>query len=93
MRGLALILALLAGQSAAAACNTLTFEEASYSVCEATIDQDLRLFLNGPNGPYGGFAAVDAELARNGETLAFAMNAGMFHPWVFISKTAYNSPV
>jgi uncharacterized protein YigE (DUF2233 family) len=80
MRGLAIILALFAGQPAAAACNTMTFEDAAYSVCEATIDQDMRLFLNGPNGSYGGFTTVDAELARNGETLAFAMNAGMFHP-------------
>jgi uncharacterized protein YigE (DUF2233 family) len=80
MRGLAIILALIAGQSAAAACESVTFENAAYSVCKATVDQELRLFLNGPNGIYGGFAAVDAELARNGETLAFAMNAGMFHP-------------
>lgn len=63
-----------------AACRDMTFEAADYTVCEADKDQDLRLFYQGENGPYGSFAAINAELNRAEKTLAFAMNAGMFHP-------------
>ena len=79
MRFLVIILALIAGRPATAACSNLSFQGAFYSVCEAKADDDIRLFLNGPTGTYGGFTAVDAELTKNGEKLAFAMNAGMFH--------------
>jgi uncharacterized protein YigE (DUF2233 family) len=79
MRCAAFILALILGQPAVAACSSLSFEGGSYTACEAKAEHDLRLFLNGPNGPYGDFAAVDAELAKSDEKLAFAMNAGMFH--------------
>ena len=80
MRWLTVVLALLAGQTAQAACRDVTFESLSYSVCEARAGQDLRLFLSGPNGIYGGFAELDADLARSGKALGFAMNAGMFQP-------------
>ena len=80
MRHLALLVALLAGQPAAAACRDMTFESQSYTVCAVQADQDLRLFLNGPQGAYGGFTALDADLAQRGERLGFAMNAGMFQP-------------
>ena len=85
MRIKALVLALflapaLPGLAQAVTCRDVIFDAQSYTVCDVAPGEDLRLFLNGPNGRYGGFAAVDAELARNGETLAFAMNAGMFHP-------------
>jgi uncharacterized protein YigE (DUF2233 family) len=80
MRGLLIILALLVTSSAQAACRDMTFEEVPYTVCEAHAGDDLRLFLNGPNVAYGGFSALQNELDKRGETLAFAMNAGMFHP-------------
>ena len=80
MRSLILIAALLFGQPAAAACRETTFEAVPYTVCEAQAGDDLRLFLNGANGAYGGFSAVDADLAPQGLALGFAMNAGMFRP-------------
>ena len=80
MRCFALLVALLAGQTQAATCREMTFEDLPYTVCQVRADQDLRLFLNGPQGAYGGFSALQAHLDRSGETLAFAMNAGMFLP-------------
>ena len=80
MRLMALLLVALAGQSAAASCRDMTFEAQSYTVCQVQAGQDLRLFLNGPQGAYGGFSALDAALAQNAQMLGFAMNAGMFQP-------------
>ena len=80
MRLLILIGALLSGQTAAAACRETVFEAVPYTVCEAHSGDDLRLFLNGAAGAYGGFSAVDADLAPQGLALGFAMNAGMFRP-------------
>lgn len=65
--------------AAGAACRDIVFEDLPFTVCEVTAGQDLRLFLNGPDGPLGSFAAVDARLAAEGARLAFAMNAGMYH--------------
>lgn len=60
-------------------CRTTIFEEAKYAVCEVGEDADVRLFLNGADGaPYGDFEPVNTALASQGETLAFAMNAGMY---------------
>ena len=80
MRLLLTLLTLLAGPAAGATCRDMTFEDMPYTICEAHQGDDLRLFLNGPDGPYGGFAAIDAALADKGQSLAFAMNAGMFQP-------------
>ena len=65
---------------ASAACRDMTFEAMPYTVCEVQAADDLRLFLNGPDGPYGGFTAVEADLSKQGLALGFAMNAGMFQP-------------
>lgn len=70
----------LPGASAAAPCRAMEFEGTSYTVCEAAPGADLRLFLNGPRGNLGSFDAVNRQLAGQGETLVFAMNAGMYHP-------------
>lgn len=73
-------LALLLPQMAfAVTCRDIDFEDASYTACTVAASEDLRLFLNGPNGPYGSFAAVDTALEPQGKRLAFAMNAGMYH--------------
>ncbi len=80
MRALLFLLALLTASSANATCRDMTFEDQTYAVCEAHAGDDLRLFLNGQDGPYGGFEALKNDLAQSGETLAFAMNAGMFQP-------------
>jgi uncharacterized protein YigE (DUF2233 family) len=75
----ALALGALAGP-AGAACRDLMFDDLPYTVCDVAAGQDLRLFLNGPEGDVlGGFAAVDEVLAAEGNRLAFAMNAGMYH--------------
>ena len=71
-----------AHESAAhAPCKSLTYEDAQYTVCQfdpKTVD--LRLFLkDGEGKALGSFNAVNAELAKNGEELVFAMNAGMYH--------------
>lgn len=67
--------------AAAESCRTMPFEGTSYSVCEARAGDDLRLFLDGADGRrLFGFDSVDAALAGEGRKLAFAMNAGMYHP-------------
>lgn len=62
-------------------CNTREFEGNRYSVCEvgAAEQADLRLWLDGADGKVlGEFSAVRGMLKPE-ETLAFAMNAGMYH--------------
>ncbi len=75
----ALVALCLPGMAQAVTCQDDIFESASYSVCEVAPGEDLRLFLNGPDGPYGSFAALVTGLEPTGRRLAFAMNAGMFH--------------
>lgn len=67
--------------AALASCETIRFEDLPYTVCEANIGEDLRLFLkNGTGENLGSFGAVNSQLAFENKKLAFAMNAGMFHP-------------
>ena len=74
----AILLGLLGG-SAEAACRDMLFEAVSYTLCEVSAQDDLRLFHAGPEGAFGSFVAVDEALAAQGMRLDFAMNAGMFH--------------
>ncbi|MBV0891185.1 phosphodiester glycosidase family protein [Paracoccus sp. Z118] len=63
-------------------CEKRQFEGKGYAVCTVDgADQDrLRLWLDGPDGRVlGDFRAVRGTLG-SGEVLAFAMNAGMYHP-------------
>jgi uncharacterized protein YigE (DUF2233 family) len=66
--------------AASAACAPKDFDGAKFTVC--TFDprrDDIRLFLSGPDDKhYGSLAALDEALKAKGETLIFAMNAGMF---------------
>ena len=81
MRLLAILVTLLLlPQMAGASCRVMPFEGVDFSVCAASSGDDIRLFLNGPTGPFGGFSAVDYELAKSGQKLGFAMNAGMYQP-------------
>lgn len=57
----------------------MAFEGASYTICEVTAAQDLRLFHAGPDGALGSFSAVERMLEPQGLRLDFAMNAGMYH--------------
>ncbi|WP_461470167.1 phosphodiester glycosidase family protein [Pararhodobacter sp.] len=80
LRALAVMVG-MAAQGAQAHCRSLGFEGQDFAVCEARLGEDLRLFLNDAEGQvFGSFARIDAALAAEGAQLAFAMNAGMFHP-------------
>ncbi len=74
--------ALLTPQAASAVtCRDLSFEGTSYTVCEvAPASEDLRLFLRGDNGEILGQFTDISRTLDSGQTLAFAMNAGMYHP-------------
>ncbi len=79
--GVFLALTLLSGTQAAALCRDTTFEATLFTLCEVTAGEDLRLFLDDPDGQvFGSFARIDQTLAEQGQHLAFAMNAGMYHP-------------
>ncbi|MBL3596889.1 phosphodiester glycosidase family protein [Rhodovulum sulfidophilum] len=80
LRLLAVLLPLPA--AAEPSCHPLTHEGRGYVICSADpATDDLRLFLRTEQGGiYGSFGRVNQALAAGGETLAFAMNAGMYHP-------------
>ena len=67
---------------ALAACEYVTFEDASFAVCEADpATDDIRLFLEDEAGEtLGTFGALETHVVAMGKTLTFAMNAGMYHP-------------
>ena len=78
----AISLALIAAPTEAASCRDILFEEISFAVCEADpATETVRLFLNDAEGkPLGTFENVEARLKAEGQTLAFAVNGGMYHP-------------
>ncbi len=67
--------------AAEAACREQAFRGANYVICEFDAGKDrIALFLNDATGvPYGDFGRLEAALGARGETLRFAMNAGMYH--------------
>jgi uncharacterized protein YigE (DUF2233 family) len=82
IRALSLLLALVAAPAAAKdPCRDTDFEGVPYTLCEVAAGADLRVFHTAPDGrPFASFARLRAALAAEGRTLAFAMNAGMYHP-------------
>ena len=72
---------LVAAAAWAADCKDVNFDGLSFTVCEANPSTDeVRLFLDGDDGTrLGTFSNVE-EAVGSGKTLAFAMNAGMYHP-------------
>lgn len=84
MRALLLSLALLCPLMAQATpeCDKVTFDNAPFTVCRITLaDDPMRLWLNDDSGAlFGSFQRIDADLAKTGQTLGVAMNAGMYHP-------------
>ncbi|EBA08235.1 phosphodiester glycosidase family protein [Sagittula stellata] len=78
---LAALLASVAAPASAVTCRNVEFESIRYAVCEVdATKEDLRLFRADAEGrPIGQFSRLEAILAQKGETLAFAMNAGMYH--------------
>lgn len=80
-RTLLLLAALMApAASAHAACRSLEANGARYTVCTFdTREAQIGLYNLDPQGqPLATFAALDAVLAAQGQTLTFAMNGGMF---------------
>jgi len=77
MRWLALLL--LATPAAAVTCEDVSFRDQSYTTCTVDASKEvLFLFHKDATGEvYGDFDAVEAGF--DVETLAFAMNAGMYH--------------
>ncbi|WIY27025.1 phosphodiester glycosidase family protein [Parasedimentitalea psychrophila] len=78
---LVLLAALSAAPLAALDCTDITYDGNRYTICEVDAAREqLRLFLRDDQGKvYGQFAAIDAALAQDGQKLAFATNAGMYH--------------
>jgi uncharacterized protein YigE (DUF2233 family) len=70
---------LLAAPLGAAECRDVTFENTSFTVCDADpAKEDIRLFLNNDEGsPLGTFSNLAEAVAPRG--LVWAMNAGMYH--------------
>ena len=74
------VLLLWPAGTAQAACAPERFEGNDYVICRFDLRQEaLRLYSLAPDGePFGSFMALSESLAERGETLAFAMNAGMY---------------
>ncbi|WP_343080672.1 phosphodiester glycosidase family protein [Ostreiculturibacter nitratireducens] len=76
-----LALWLAAPAAAAEPCRDVSFEETPYTICTVSADEDLRLWLTGPDGrPMGSFDRLRETVEGEGKALVFAMNAGMYHP-------------
>ena len=62
-------------------CRTRIFESMPYLVCRFDpAEDDIRLFLRDETGvPFGQFDRLANHVAAQGDSLVFAMNAGMYH--------------
>ena len=77
----AIALSLSYARSAAAQpCAAETYDGNGYIVCRFDpTESDVRLFWKKPDGtPYGAFSALAESLEKEGASLAFAMNGGMY---------------
>lgn len=64
----------------AADCTQTTHLDDRYTVCTVTNPENLQLWLRDSDGEiFGSFQSVQAALKREGKSLAFAMNGGMYH--------------
>lgn len=76
----ALFVILLTLPGIATACENLTYRSNDYTLCEVTLDDELRLFHSDTVGtPFGSFTQINNALANENQSLGFAMNAGMYH--------------
>lgn len=75
------VAALTATAAKAEPCTQRTHQGDDFVVCAFDpTENDIRLFLNDENGaPWRHFNFLQENLAADGEQLAFAMNAGMYH--------------
>jgi uncharacterized protein YigE (DUF2233 family) len=99
MRRLLGLAVLLLPQAAyAATCRDDVFDGASFTLCQVSAAEDLRLWGEGPDGPWSSFRAIDQALADKGQALGFAMNAGMYHRdlspvGLFVADGVQNAPL
>ena len=71
--------AAFAGAAAAEPCVQDTFESEAYVVCTVEKGSDLRLFWKSADGePYRDFSGVAEAIKKSGQSLVFAVNAGMY---------------
>ena len=62
-------------------CAPFSFEGHSYTLCEAPLNRfSVRLFWQRPDGKPYSYLKDLPKAGEKGERLAFALNAGMFHP-------------
>ena len=81
MRFVLAVVFLLAGSvSALAACEDTNFAGHSFTACRVDLAKDhLGLFnLDKQGRPYAFFTTLNSELAKEGKTLGFAVNGGMY---------------
>ncbi len=77
---LCLALVALPNIASAVTCEDMSFEGKSFTVCTVDATQeDMRLFLRDEEGTILGQFRKAEESLGEGEVLAFAMNAGMYH--------------
>lgn len=78
---IALSAILVAPRARAVTCQDMDFEGTGYTVCEVdATTENLHLFRADAQGqPWGHFNRLETALEAEGRTLAFAMNAGMYH--------------
>lgn len=70
-----------AGAAEATECREEIYHDNSYTICEVDLaKEELRLFLRDKSDAVlGHFWIIDEALAKQGKSLGFAMNAGMYH--------------
>ncbi|MEM1074024.1 MAG: phosphodiester glycosidase family protein [Pseudomonadota bacterium] len=83
IRPIAVVFLVLTAATPATAvtCGQTRFEDVPYTVCEVDARTErMELFLRDADGQiFGQFTSVNAALEADGQKLAFAMNAGMYH--------------
>jgi uncharacterized protein YigE (DUF2233 family) len=71
---------LLAAAPAQADCRQHTIEDARYVICTFQAGDDIAVFLRDGDGqPFGSFGRLRDALGKRRQSLAFAMNGGMYH--------------
>jgi uncharacterized protein YigE (DUF2233 family) len=80
--GLVLVLVLASGNARTVECASNILNAGTVTVCRVDLFHErLQLFWRDGSGqPYGQFSALRDSLAKRGQTLEFAMNAGMYRP-------------
>ena len=76
MKRILIYVLLWAGPAAAVECENVSFESQSFTVCSVTSDENIRIEGAQETDRFGSLSTAYPEA----DALAFATNAGMFHP-------------